>query len=441
MGGRRFDDFDMPPLVEPPNHGYPRGFANNDRSPHMRPRDHFDDNGTPHPFGSRHHAPPPSDQGWGQDSMAQGQSWLGLNDGFVPAVQQGWPPQAVQAVPSFGAAPVFPPPQAMNMAGMVPPIWPGTAQPMATGPVGIITPMMVPAANLADFGQGDDDWVDVRSESDSYRSGGGVNPTWPGGFGNPRPMSRAASRSSRPHTPFSAHSSPSSRSSHSMSISRSRSKSYSNGPSWVPEHEKRPPRDWRPDFSMNKSAIGDAIGALFSPKKGGAPLSRHNSLANSRNTLVTYIRYTAHQSNMYLDLRVNPVSVQFRALEGKRVNEWDLTRFACEPPVENVVLYNKYYPWTITVDASNPSGVTLHDLFGSIWSHMTRPISQEDYWNNEVDEKVRERIAFAWAERCGGDENERSYGVRRVDFLMERVVLEGFEKGKDGMWEMKIKKK
>ena len=165
-----------------------------------------------------------------------------------------------------------------------------------------------------------------------------------------------------------------------------------------------------------------------------------DSQASMKVTLSPYIRYTAHQSSMYLDVRDNPSFVEFRALEGKSVNAWDLSRFACEPPLQTLVLYNKYYPWTIEVNASNPSGITLHDLFGAIFVHMARPISQEDYWNNEVDERMRERIAHAWAARCADDEVERSRGIKRVDFLMDRIILEGFVRGKDGMWEMKIKK-
>lgn len=68
------------------------------------------------------------------------------------------------------------------------------------------------------------------------------------------------------------------------------------------------------------------------------------------------------------------------------------------------------------------------------------PIRQEDYWNNEMDEEVRERIGRAWAARCGDREEDRAAGVRRVDFLMDRVVLDGFSKGKEGMWEMKLRK-
>jgi len=141
---------------------------------------------------------------------------------------------------------------------------------------------------------------------------------------------------------------------------------------------------------------------------------------------------------MHLDLRLNPSTLRFRALE-RDVNPWDLTRFACEPPVPVMRLYSSHYPWYIDAESSNPAGVTLHELFSAIWVSMMTPISQGDYWNNEMDERARERIAEAWAERCEDDE-ERKKGVRRVDFLMGRVILEGLVRGKEGMWEMRMKK-
>jgi len=71
---------------------------------------------------------------------------------------------------------------------------------------------------------------------------------------------------------------------------------------------------------------------------------------------------------------------------------------------------------------------------------MMTPITNEDYYNNEMDEKTREKIADAWAVRCGESKEERSAGVKRVDFLMEKIALEGVVKGRDGMFELKVKK-
>lgn len=79
-------------------------------------------------------------------------------------------------------------------------------------------------------------------------------------------------------------------------------------------------------------------------------------------------------------------------------------------------------------------------MFMAIWVCMRTPITNEDYYNNEMDEESREKIADAWSLRCGDIKEERAMGVRRVDFLMEKVGLEGVTKGKDGMFELKVKR-
>ncbi|KAI0072135.1 hypothetical protein K474DRAFT_1605722 [Panus rudis PR-1116 ss-1] len=143
---------------------------------------------------------------------------------------------------------------------------------------------------------------------------------------------------------------------------------------------------------------------------------------------------------MLLDLRTNPVTTHFRALS-RALNSWDLTRFACEPPLRFIQLSSPYYPWTIECTSTNPVGVTLYELFGAIWENMQTPIGSADYWNCEMNEVTRERVAVAYRVRCADDEDEVRRGVRRVDFLMDRVWLVGFGRGRDAnVWEMKIKR-
>ncbi|KAH9911643.1 hypothetical protein B0H21DRAFT_454401 [Amylocystis lapponica] len=189
---------------------------------------------------------------------------------------------------------------------------------------------------------------------------------------------------------------------------------------------------------MSKSAaLGQALGALFT-KRRSASISLIDPLRANKIALHPYLRHSASSPAMYLDLRLNPSTLRFRALE-RPINEWDLTRFACEPPLAHMRLYNAHFPWFVDVESGNPAGVTLHELFAAIYASMMMPITQADFWNNEMDESVRERIGLAWAQRCA-DEEERSRGVRRVDFLMGRVVMEGLAKGKDGSWEMRLRK-
>lgn len=260
-----------------------------------------------------------------------------------------------------------------------------------------------------------------RDEAD-YRNSSGY-------FSKPDDDGWVSVRSARSVTPFTNNSSPESRSS---GLSRSRSvRSVGSGDSM------RPPREWRPDFSMAKSLHRGALGTILT-KARSASISGGILDSTRHPKLHPYLRYSLSTPVLFHDLRRNPSTIRFHALN-RPVNPWDLTRFACEPPQTHMRLYNSHYPWYIDAESANPTGVTLHELFAAIWLSMMTPISNADYWNNEMNGEVRERIAAAWFARCE-DDGERKRGVRRVDFLMDRVILEGFVRGKDGMWEMTIKR-
>jgi len=158
----------------------------------------------------------------------------------------------------------------------------------------------------------------------------------------------------------------------------------------------------------------------------------------SRAKLHAYVRYSVVNPPMYLDLRHSPNSVRFRALPGSP-NAWDFTRFACEPPTAVMRLYSTHFPWYIDVPSGNPSGVNLQELFAAVQDSMMAQISHADLYNKEVDERTRDRITRAYFRRCQSEE-ERLRGILRVDFLQDRVIWEGLAKGRDGMWEMKLRK-
>ncbi|THH23189.1 hypothetical protein EUX98_g7986 [Antrodiella citrinella] len=383
---------DLPPLVyaDPsyPDPGYPDGFGDNQRQ------------GTPWPA-----------------TPAGGHLWHANQ----PASEAGsWMPQQAQSQTDWRTTPQILPmnnlpqfPAQIPMSGM--PSWPqGFGQPTI-----MTTPRFMPTHPIQDAGQGDD-WVHIEQE-----------PEWrkERALGTPRPRSRSASH--RAPSPFSPESSPSSRSSHSIG----RSRSYLDR---IREDDKRPPRDWRLDFSMTRqNAFGAALGQLLSPKtrRVRSPSIRE---FGPKTTLHSWLRYSSVPL-MTLDVRDNTDGLRFRDLH-RPVNEWDLTRFTCEPPIPSMRLFSDYFPWYIEVETSNPTGITMYDLFRAIWISMQTQISHEDYHNCEMDERVRAQVADAYARRCQGEQAELSMGIRRVDFLMERIILEGFVKSRDGYYEMKLKR-
>lgn len=156
-------------------------------------------------------------------------------------------------------------------------------------------------------------------------------------------------------------------------------------------------------------------------------------------TLNSYIRYVSNKPPMHYDLRRDANSLRFRALE-HHISRWDLTRFACEPPLHNMRLVHAHLPWYIDVESnSNPAGVTLYDLFCAIQNSLLSPISFSDFYNIEMTNDLRDQIAASWAERCR-TEAERNRGVFKVDYLMGKVIMEGITKGRDGLWEIKTRK-
>lgn len=162
-------------------------------------------------------------------------------------------------------------------------------------------------------------------------------------------------------------------------------------------------------------------------------------LIDPKVTLHPYIRYNASKPPMYLDLRESPNELKFRALKDQRLGSWDLMRFVCEPPLPHMRLFHALLPWYIDVETQNPAGVTLFELFVAINASMLTQIGNADYYNVEMDAEARARVADAWAARCHNEE-ERAMGIRRVDYLNGRVIMEGIQKGRDGLWEIKTRK-
>lgn len=104
-------------------------------------------------------------------------------------------------------------------------------------------------------------------------------------------------------------------------------------------------------------------------------------------------------------------------------------------------IYHARMPWYVDVRATNnPVGVTFADLFREIYEVMQVQIIDADFNNDEVDEEERRRITAAYRNRVGSDQSEAMKGIRRVDYLMGKVVFEGLIKGKEGLWEMKTTK-
>lgn len=165
-------------------------------------------------------------------------------------------PAAAQYPPAWGA---FVPAPWAAAAGATP-MFPQQPMPGWPGASPAVTQLPIPTG-VTSVAPGNDDWVNVQPAQQPPPGWEQQRMDYPEGYGTMTP-SRAYSRqsSTRSRTPFSGDSSPSSGSS---DLSRVRSwKGGAVGP--VRETDKRPPREWRSDFSMSKtSAIGAALGSIL----------------------------------------------------------------------------------------------------------------------------------------------------------------------------------
>lgn len=77
-----------------------------------------------------------------------------------------------------------------------------------------------------------------------------------------------------------------------------------------------------------------------------------------------------------------------------------------------------------------------------MYRQLMMPINARHFWNEDVGEGERAAVGAAYAVRVRGREGEAEAmrGVVQVDWLGEKIVLEGLVRGKGGMWEIKTRR-
>ncbi|KDQ54216.1 hypothetical protein JAAARDRAFT_60653 [Jaapia argillacea MUCL 33604] len=195
----------------------------------------------------------------------------------------------------------------------------------------------------------------------------------------------------------------------------------------------RPPENWRIDFKIKRSKSG--LAAFFGRRKEATSTEFRQGNSGS---LHHAIRYNIEHPPVSWDLRRDLNSISFAHLDRRRIHLQDLAQYTTEPCVYEMRIYHQMLPWYIDVRAAQGPGCLIGDLFTAIRANLTKPIRRADYYNQELDERDRDEIAKAFGKRCSYEgEHARRQGIKRVDFLRERVVFEGLVRGKNGMWEMK----
>ena len=103
---------------------------------------------------------------------------------------------------------------------------------------------------------------------------------------------------------------------------------------------------------------------------------------------------------------------------------------ATSPSVQTLMVISPRLPWTITVSSSTYHYVSVIDVLDGIYHALRTGVTHHEFNSLQTDRDIR-RVSKAYEERYrrirGQQEyqEEKSRGVRRIDFLMEYTKFRG----------------
>lgn len=109
------------------------------------------------------------------------------------------------------------------------------------------------------------------------------------------------------------------------------------------------------------------------------------------------------------------------------------------PPTTKLRVISKAFPWEIEVESQDETlPVTVGDLITTVHETMQKLISSSEWWI--VTDSVREKVSAAYVKNCDRSSagnprryevekpREKTEGLRRVDWLLDNVVMNGLER-------------
>jgi len=217
----------------------------------------------------------------------------------------------------------------------------------------------------------------------------------------------------------------------------------------------RRPGDWRYDYRPR-----GGLSSLFGRRRSVSISKLEGFQDPVKRKLHPFLNYDGGIVPIYYDLRDDPMRVQFLSLD-RAFNHLDVLQYVTDPPCQTMRVTHHSFPWFIDIYAvPNPnmgnvmqtpgvspigqptgSGVTIHDFFDQLNDQLHQPISRRHYYNEELSEDDRRKLDLAYKERCEVDQGLLSQGIKRLDFLKGKVYFEGLVRGRNGTWEMKLKRR
>ena len=142
-----------------------------------------------------------------------------------------------------------------------------------------------------------------------------------------------------------------------------------------------------------------------------------------------------------------PVPAHTLALPATRPFVPELT-LALPPQISsssvNIPLAGDWAVKAVSMSATDPAhtALTNMDVLMSIHKSLRTPVSRREWESLGTGSSAQKRVAEAYSTRCraSGNQKEWDAGVRRVDFLVGRTLLQGVECRPDGACELVLGK-
>ncbi|KAG6827730.1 hypothetical protein H0H87_003767 [Tephrocybe sp. NHM501043] len=154
----------------------------------------------------------------------------------------------------------------------------------------------------------------------------------------------------------------------------------------------------------------------------GYPVSFHaHSPRAAKPTRLHPLLQSSSSPLLNFDLRQSPSTITSHY---KGISLRGFTEPATQPPLPSITIVSPHLPWTATVYPSrHGTYVTVGDVIDELHHFLRKQISAKE-WNSLPSEKDRRRVTDAYERRYRRISSSRDYddektrGVRRVDFLM-----------------------
>ncbi|KAF4583620.1 hypothetical protein EYR38_002375 [Pleurotus pulmonarius] len=133
---------------------------------------------------------------------------------------------------------------------------------------------------------------------------------------------------------------------------------------------------------------------------------------------------------------------QTLAISNRRLSPYFLSEPATNPPVSLMFITSPHLPWTVKVNPSRFGVVTVSDVFQAVYASLRKNIYPSDFESLAHHDKKRVRKAYEERYRrlrsSREADQEKSQGVKRVDFLMGHSRFMGLTVTSDPtVWSMR----